>query len=125
MGRERFAGYVADYLSDLGYVVERSEVSDPTETRLNAKLARMNPSVPPSARELGFRLYPTSGGSALVWQIPTSIDGNDLGRMDRLVREISTHLERTIATESHATAKVLKPPTSHLPWEASAPPPAS
>ncbi len=124
IGRERFAGYVSDYLTTLGYVVERSELTDPSETRLNARLGRMNPSVPPSARELGFRLYPTSGGSALVWQAPTSIDDGDQVRMDRLVREIRTHLERAIATESHATAKILKPTASHLPWEAKVSTPA-
>jgi hypothetical protein len=36
--------------------------------------------------------------------------------MDRLVREISSHLERAIATESHATAKVVRPVESRLPW---------
>jgi hypothetical protein len=126
IGRERFAGYVSDYLTTLGYVVERSELTEPAETHLNARMGRMNPSVPPSAKELGFRLYPTSGGSALVWQAPTSIDHGDQARMDRLVREISTHLERAIATESHATAKILKPAASHLPWETkTASPPSS
>lgn len=125
IGRERFAGYVSDYLATLGYVVERAEVADPAETHLTARLSRMNPSVPPSAKELLFRLYPTSGGSALVWQGPTSVDPLDQSRMDRLVREITTHLERAIATESHATAKVVKPATSHLPWQAGAPSPPS
>lgn len=116
IGRERFAGYVADYLATLGYAVERVEVADPAATHLIARLTRMNPSVPPSAQELGFRLYPTSGGCALVWEAPNVIEASDMSRMDRLVREISAHLERAIATESHATAKVLKPATSHLPW---------
>jgi len=124
IGRERFAGYVTDYLTTLGYAVERTEITDPSETRLVARLSRMNPSVPPSANELGFRLYPTSGGSALVWQSPTSVGAPDQARMDRFVREIATHLERAIATESHATAKVVKPPTSHLPWETPSAPPS-
>ena len=120
IGRERFAGYVADYLTTLGYLVERADFTDPAETRLTARLNPLNPSVPPSAKELGFRLNPTSGGSALVWQLPTAIDAADHGRMDRLVREITTHVERAIATESHATAKVIRPPTSHLPWQGGA-----
>jgi hypothetical protein len=40
--------------------------------------------------------------------------------MDRLVREIMSHLERAIATESHATAKVLRPAEPRLPWAGSA-----
>lgn len=125
IGRERFAGYVSEYLTTLGYAVERTELTDPAETRLSARLGRMNPSVPPSAEQLTFRLYPTSGGSALVWQSPSAVNPADQARMGRLVREISTHLERAIATESHATAKVVRPPTSHLPWESSAPQPSA
>ena len=125
IGRERFAGYVAEYLTTLGYSIDRSDLLEPALTRLKAHLGRMNPSVPRSAISLSFRLYPTSGGSALVWEEPSSVDPADQARMDRFVREISTHLERAIATESHATAKVLKPQTSHLPWESSPPPPAS
>ena len=117
IGRERFAGYVSDYLATLGFAVERNEVLDPAETHLTARLTRMNPSVPPSAQELRFRLYPTSGGAAVVWEGPVSVAPADQGRMDRLVREITTHLERAVATESHATAKVVRPPTPHLPWE--------
>ncbi|MGI0055463.1 MAG: hypothetical protein ACREB9_05540 [Thermoplasmata archaeon] len=117
IGRERFAGYVAEYLATLGYEVERAEVADPALTKVSAKLTRMNPSVPNSAKELRFVLYPTSGGSALVWEHPTVLIPGDETRMDRLVREIGTHLERAIATESHATAKVARPPGSHLPWQ--------
>jgi hypothetical protein len=37
--------------------------------------------------------------------------------MDRLVAEISSHLIRAVATESHATAKIVAPSDSRLPWQ--------
>jgi len=116
IGRERFGGYLADYLTSLGYAVERSESTDPVESRVRGRLQRMNPAVPPAAQELAFRFYPTSGGAALVWEAPTEIPTEELARMDRLVREMSAHLERTVATESHATAKVVRPSDPKLPW---------
>lgn len=125
LGRERFATYLGDYLTGLGYAVEKPSDPAASESRLSARLERTNPALPPSAAQLSFRVYPTSGGAALVWETPTELREEDRGRMDRLVREISSHLERAISTESHATAKVIHPSTSHLPWEkrADAPPP--
>jgi len=116
IGRERFGGYLADYLTSLGYAVERTETTEPAESRVKGRLERMNPAVPPSAKELEFRFYPTSGGAALVWETPTAIPAEELARMDRLVREMTAHLERTVATESHATAKVVRPSDPRLPW---------
>ncbi len=116
IGRERFAGYVADYLGTLGYRVERSESTEPIESRVRGTLERMNPAVPPAASALEFRLYPTSGGAALVWEAPQAVPEPERARMDRLVREIQSHLERVVHTESHATAKVIRPSESHLPW---------
>jgi len=116
IGRERFASYLADYLGTLGYAVERSEVAEPSESRVKGRLDRMNPAVPPAASALEFRFYPTAGGAALVWEAPTHVPADQRARMDRLVREISSHLERAIATESHATAKVVRPAEPRLPW---------
>jgi hypothetical protein len=116
IGRERFATYLSDYLGTIGYTVERTEGSEPIESRVKGRLERMNPALPPAASALEFRLYPTSGGAALVWQAPTEVPAEERQRMDRLVREISSHLERAIATESHATAKVVRPAESRLPW---------
>jgi hypothetical protein len=116
IGRERFAGYLAEYLTELGYAVEREESTEPMVTRVRGQLGRMNPAVPPSASALAFRLYPTSGGAALVWEAPVEIPEPERPRMDRLVREILAHLERSIATESHATAKVVRPTEPKLPW---------
>lgn len=116
IGRERFAGYLADYLGGLGYRVEREESTEPMVSRVRGELERMNPAVPPAASSVAFRLYPTSGGAALVWEVPLEIPSEQRPRMDRLVREISSHLERAIATESHATAKVVRPADPHLPW---------
>ncbi|HLM70499.1 MAG: hypothetical protein ACLP74_07670 [Thermoplasmata archaeon] len=116
IGRERFAGYLSDYLATLGYTVDREDSSEPSESRVRGRLERQNPAVPPSAAVLSFRFYPTSGGAALVWEGPTEIPAGELARMDRLVRELSSHLERAIATESHATAKVVRPTDPHLPW---------
>jgi len=116
IGRERFAGYVADYLGTLGYAVERSESTEPLESRVRGRLERMSPALPPAAAALEFRLYPTSGGAALVWESPVEVPPADRPRMDRLVREIQSHLERIVHSESHATAKIVRPTESHLPW---------
>ncbi|MGD0250067.1 MAG: hypothetical protein ABSB97_04175 [Thermoplasmata archaeon] len=116
IGRERFAGYLADYLGTLGYAVERSESTEPVESHLKGRLERMNPAVPPAANALEFRFYPTSGGAAVVWEAPTEVPSPDRSRMDRLMREIQAHLERVVHSESHATAKVVRPVESRLPW---------
>ncbi|HLM91764.1 MAG TPA: hypothetical protein VK424_06945 [Thermoplasmata archaeon] len=116
IGRERFAGYLTEYLGSIGYRVERSEVTEPMETRITGELEKMSPSVPPAAHTLAFRLYPTSGGAAVVWQAPTEVPPDQKPRMDRLVREMESHLERAVHTESHATAKVVRPSAPHLPW---------
>jgi hypothetical protein len=118
IGRERFAGYLADYLGTLGYGVKRDDSPERNESRLFGRLDRPNPAVPGAAAALAFRFYPTSGGAAVVWETPMAVPPAELGRMDRLVREIASHLERAISTESHATAKVIRPSTSRLPWEA-------
>ncbi len=120
IGRERFAGYLADYLGALGYTVERTESAEPSESRVSAKLTRMNPAVPAAAQDVRFRFYPTSGGAALVFEAPTEVPDVDRPRMDRWVRELVLHLERAISTESHATAKVTKAPDARLPWDAAA-----
>ena len=117
IGRERFATYLAEYLGSIGYAVERTDSLEPSLSRVRGRLERMNPAVPPVARELEFRFYPTSGGAALVWEAPTEIPADERARMDRLVAEISSHLVRAVATESHATAKVTPPSDSRLPWQ--------
>ncbi|MCL4308507.1 MAG: hypothetical protein M1606_02195 [Candidatus Thermoplasmatota archaeon] len=117
IGRERFATYLGDYLATLGFEVQKTEFAEPTHTVLSARLTRMNPSVPASAKELSFELFPSSGGATLYWKGPAQIDAKEAGRMDRFVREISTHLERVIATESHLASRVIRPPVVRLPWE--------
>ena len=121
IGRERFAGYLADYLGTLGYAVRREELPEKNESRLFAQLDKPNPAVPEAAGSVAFRFYPTSGGAAVVWEAPSALPSGQAGRMDRLVREISSHLERAISTESHATAKVVRPSTPRLPWEGAPP----
>jgi hypothetical protein len=121
IGRERFAGYVADYLATLGYAVRRDDLPERNESLVTGQLDRPNPAVPGAAASLVFRFYPTSGGAAVIWEAPREMPAGELGRMDRLVREISSHLERAISTESHATAKVIRPPLSKLPWDAGRP----
>jgi hypothetical protein len=120
MGRERFAGYIADYLTEAGYRVERSDTVEPAESRVVATLTRMNPAVPDGGRELEFRLYPSSGGASVNWIRPTEVPEADRARLDRLVREFIAHLERAVSTESHATAKVSRPPAAQLPWQVAA-----
>jgi hypothetical protein len=118
MGRERFAGYLEEYLTTNGYHVDRTESADPAETRVAARLEKMNPAIPASAASLSFRLTPTSGGAAVVWETPTEVPAADRPRLERMVREFVAHLERAVSTESHATAKVLPPPHPRLPWSA-------
>lgn len=117
MGRERFATYVAGFLTASGFAVERSDSAEPIESRLTATLGRPNPAVPPSAATLRFRIYPTGGGAAVVWLGPEQVDAADRPRLDRFVREFVAHLERSISTESHATAKVTAAPGARLPWQ--------
>ncbi len=119
IGRERFAGYLADYLGTLGYAVRREDLPERNESRVTGQLDRPNPAVPGAAASVAFRFYPTSGGAAVVWEAPNAMPSPELSRMDRLVREIASHLERAISTESHATAKVIRPSTSKLPWSSS------
>jgi hypothetical protein len=117
MGRERFAGHLADYLGTIGYTVQRTDTTDPSESHIGAELTRMNPAVPEAAKSLKFTVVPTSGGAAVVWKSPLTVPAGERGRFDRLVREIAQHLERTVLTESHATAKVSRAPDLRLPWE--------
>lgn len=117
IGRERFAGYLESFLVSLGYRVERSETVEPSESWLSAELTRMNPAVPEAGKRLRFRFFPTSGGAGAVWVEPTEVPPAELPRLDRLAREIVAHLERAVSTESHATAKVTRPPTPGLPWQ--------
>jgi hypothetical protein len=117
MGRERFAGHLADYLGTIGYTVARTDSTEPSESRIAAELSRMNPAVPDAGRSLKFTVVPTSGGAAVVWNSPLAVPAAERGRFDRLVREIAQHLERTVLTESHATARVSRSPELRLPWE--------
>jgi hypothetical protein len=121
IGRERFAGYLGDYLVTLGYAVSRDDLAERNESRLTGRLGRPNPAVPQAASALAFRFYPTSGGAAVVWEAPTTMPAEERSRMDRLVREIASHLERAISTESHAAAKVIRPSTPRLPWDGEGP----
>jgi hypothetical protein len=108
---------LAEYLASIGYEVVRTETTEPSESTIEAKLNRMNPAVPESGRELRFRFYPTSGGPAAIWLSPEIVAEPDRPRMDRLVREMVAHLERTVSTESHATAKITPAPASRIPWQ--------
>ncbi|MCI4331114.1 MAG: hypothetical protein L3K19_04625 [Thermoplasmata archaeon] len=120
MGRERFAGYLAEFLTGAGYAIERIDTNDPAESTVKAHLTRMNPAVPDGAKEIELRLYPNSGGAFARWVLPATIPEPERARLDRFVRELVQAVERAVATESHATAKVTRPPSAHLPWEAPA-----
>jgi hypothetical protein len=122
IGRERFAGNLAEALGAFGYAVERSESAEPPESWVVGRLARMNPAIPDSAKELRFRLTPTSGGAAVAWVGPTEVPQGDRSRLDRMVRELASALERAVLTESHATARVTRSPDVRLPWENGRPP---
>lgn len=117
IGRERLAGHLGDFLQGYGFRVERTDRTEPPETRVAAELARANPSVPAAAHRFEFRLFPTSGGCAVEWIAPREVPAAERGRFDRLVREIQQHLERIVATESHGTAKLSAPPQGARPWE--------
>ncbi|MGA7845520.1 MAG: hypothetical protein WCB18_00310 [Thermoplasmata archaeon] len=116
IGRERFVGYIADYLSSVGFTVEKTETVDPPATQITGTLVRMNPAVPDGLRTLRFRVAPTSGGAAIYWESPSTIPPPDMARADRFSRELETHLGRAVSTESHGTAKVVRSPVARLPW---------
>jgi hypothetical protein len=118
LGRERLAAYLAEYLTGLGYAVEREEVAEPAASLISAELKRMNPAVPPAMRVLRVRFTPTSGGTAAAWEAPTEVSAAERGRVDRFLRELLLHLERTVRTESHGTAKLQEVPAARLPWAA-------
>lgn len=120
MGRERFAGYLAEFLQSAGYTVDRTDTNEPAESTVRARLGRMNPAVPDGAKEIEVRCYPNSGGAFARWVLPSAIADADRARLDRFVRELVQHVERAVATESHATAKVTRAPAAHLPWEPAA-----
>lgn len=117
MGRERFAGYLAQFLESAGFTVERTDSAEPAESRVNAQLNKMNPAVPDGGRAVGFRIYPTSGGAAVTWTKPMQLPAPERERMDRFVREFVASVERAVMTESHATAKVLRVTGARYPWE--------
>ncbi|MCI4353499.1 MAG: hypothetical protein L3K14_09010 [Thermoplasmata archaeon] len=116
IGRERFVGYIADYLSGLGFTVEKTEMAEPAATRIDGSLARMNPAVPDGLRKVRFRVAPTSGGAAIFWEAPSVLPTAEFGRADRFTRELETHLGRAVSTESHGTAKVVRSPVARFPW---------
>ena len=116
IGRERFVGYVTDYLAGLGFSVEKTETAEPAATQLSGSLARMNPAVPDGLRKVRFRVAPTSGGAAIFWEAPSSIPSSEFARADRFSRELETHLGRAVSTESHGTAKLVRSPVARLPW---------
>lgn len=118
IGRERFAGYLAEFLESSGFAVERTDSGEPAETAVVGRLARTNPAVPDGGREVAFRIYPTSGGAAAEWSRPTTLPGTERERMDRFAREFVAHVERAVMTGSHATAKVTRAPGAHYPWDA-------
>ena len=111
IGRERFAGVLEEYLT-VGYTVERTESAEPRRPA-RGRLVKMNPAIPPGASVL------PSGSCRRVAgpRSPGAPQGSrGRARTDRLAREIAAHLERTVLTESHATAKVLTPaPTCPAP----------
>ena len=123
IGRERLAGHLSQFLEEYGFRVEKTESLEPAETRVSGELQRANPSVPASGRRFEFRIYPTSGGCAVDWLAPVAVEAADRGRFDRLVRELQQHLERSVSTESHGTAKISAPPGNRKPWDPSTPGP--
>lgn len=117
LGRERLAGYLADYLSELGYLVQREELGTPATSMVSAELKRLNPAVPKALAAIRLRFMPTSGGAAGQWESPTSIPVEERPGVDRFLRELLLHLERTVRTESHGTAKLQVVAGGRLPWE--------
>ena len=118
LGRERLATYLADYLTELGYSVDRSDVAEPAVSFVAGALKRMNPAVPSAMRSVRVRFVPTSGGTAGTWEAPSEVPVGERAQVDRFIRELILHLERTVRTESHGTAKLQTTPGAHLPWEA-------
>jgi hypothetical protein len=117
LSRERLGTYLADYLTELGYAVERTELAEENATEIAGALKRMNPAVPSSLRTLRIRFTPTSGGAAGAWEEPSRLEASERSQVDRFLAELILHLERTVRTESHGTAKLAVVSGSALPWE--------
>ena len=123
LNRERLGGYLADYLTELGYAVERTEPPEGNATVISAELRRMNPAVPDALRTIRVRFTPTSGGAAGTWEAPATVEGSARSRVDRFLAELLLHLERTVRTESHGTAKLTPATGPTLPWTRADPEP--
>ena len=123
LGRERLASYLAEYLVELGYAVERAEVADPAASVVAGTLKRMNPAVPVGLTHVRLKFTPTSGGAAGSWETPSNLPADQKARADRFVRELVMHLERAVRTESHGTAKLQSVPGARLPWDDAGPSP--
>lgn len=117
LGRERMASYLAEYLTGLGYAVERVDGTEPSASVVSGELKRRNPAVPPVMATVRVRFLPTSGGTAAHWESPREIPPGQRSAADRFLREMTLHLERTVQTESHGTAKVQAPLSGRLPWD--------
>jgi hypothetical protein len=115
IGRERFAIALQSFLKEAGFESTTEDRGD-EGTVILAELRRSNPALPGSLKHLAFRLRPTGGGALLRWEGPVEIVATDRGAVDRFVREMRLHLERTVRTESHGTAKVVAPEGGELPW---------
>lgn len=118
IGRERLAGHFDDFLASNGFKVERLEDPEGPATTLRGELSRMNPAVPESGRHFEARLVPTSGGCAVYWVRPIEVAEADRPRLGRFVREMLQHVERSVSTGSHGTAKVARALGERMPWEA-------
>ncbi len=116
IGRERLAAYLADYLTGLGYAVERPDTAEPAVSVVSGELRRMNPAVPTAMKNLRLSFTPTSGGAAGCWEEPRTVPEGQRAQVDRFVRELLLHLERAVRTESHGAAKLQAATPARLPW---------
>ena len=117
IGRERFAGNLADYLTGIGYTVERTRV-DRTARRasLVAQLTRMNPAVPEERARAALPPLPDQrrrrgrlGGAA-------EVPGADRRRLDRMVREIYGRTSSARSSRRATRRRRSPPPQARLPW---------
>ena len=121
VGRDRVARYFSEYLESVGYRLEvRTLEGAPKSTsRVQAELARPNPSVPAGFQSIAFDVIATGSGCQVNWISPATIPGTaGASTYQRFVTELVAHLARTVSTTSRGAGRLTEVSPGRLPISA-------